>query len=75
MELKQLYALYYNDLYRYLYSLSKNHADAEDLLQETFAKAYIVLLSLGLWGLGISIFIGVFVMTIFVLGWTIVPFP
>ena len=31
--------------------------------------------SLGLWGLGISIFIGVFVMTIFVLGWTIVPFP
>lgn len=31
--------------------------------------------TLGLWGLGISIFIGVFVMTIFVLGWTIVPFP
>ena len=31
--------------------------------------------SLGLWGLGISIFIGVFIMTIFVLGWTIVPFP
>lgn len=31
--------------------------------------------SLGLWGLGISIFIGLFVFTIFVLGWTIVPFP
>ncbi|WP_079527212.1 sigma-70 family RNA polymerase sigma factor [Solibacillus isronensis] len=45
MELKQVYALYSNDLYRYLFSLSKNHADAEDLLQETFAKAYIVLLT------------------------------
>ncbi len=45
MELKQVYALYFNDLYRYLFSLSKNHADAEDLLQETFAKAYIVLLT------------------------------
>lgn len=31
--------------------------------------------SLGLWGLGISIFIGVFMLTIFVLGWAIVPFP
>lgn len=45
MELKQVYALYFNDLYRYLYSLSRNHADAEDLLQETFAKAHIVLLA------------------------------
>lgn len=45
MELKQVYALYFNDLYCYLYSLSRNHADAEDLLQETFAKAHIVLLT------------------------------
>lgn len=45
MKLKQVYELYFNDLYRYLYSLSRNHADAEDLLQETFAKAHIVLLT------------------------------
>ncbi|MEK3981370.1 sigma-70 family RNA polymerase sigma factor [Psychrobacillus sp. FSL K6-2836] len=45
MELEQIYALHFNDLYRYLYSLSRNHAEAEDLLQETFAKAHIVLLT------------------------------
>lgn len=31
--------------------------------------------SLGFWGLGLSIYIGLFVAVIFVLGWTIVPFP
>ncbi|MFC7686360.1 hypothetical protein [Ureibacillus sp. GCM10028918] len=31
--------------------------------------------SLGLWGLGLSIYLGLFVAVIFVLGWTIVPFP
>ncbi|MDI2586191.1 sigma-70 family RNA polymerase sigma factor [Psychrobacillus sp. NEAU-3TGS] len=45
MDLEQIYALHFNDLYRYLYSLSKNHAEAEDLLQETFAKAHIALLT------------------------------
>ncbi|MFB5089607.1 sigma-70 family RNA polymerase sigma factor [Psychrobacillus sp. PGGUH221] len=45
MDLEQIYALHFNDLYRYLYSLSRNHAEAEDLLQETFAKAHIALLT------------------------------
>jgi len=45
MDLEQVYTLYFNDLYRYLYSLSRNHAEAEDLLQETFTKAHIVLLA------------------------------
>ena len=31
--------------------------------------------SLGFWGLGLSIYVGLFVFVIFVLGWTIVPFP
>jgi len=31
--------------------------------------------SLGFWGLGLSIYLGLFVAVIFVLGWTIVPFP
>ncbi len=33
-----------NDIYRYLYSLTKNHSAAEDLLQDTFIKAHITLL-------------------------------
>lgn len=33
-----------NDIYRYLYSLTKNHTTAEDLLQDTFTKAHITLL-------------------------------
>jgi len=45
MDLEQVYTLYFNDLYRYLYSLSRNHAETEDLLQETFTKAHIVLLT------------------------------
>lgn len=31
--------------------------------------------SLGLWGLGLSIYLGLFIAVIFVLGWMIVPFP
>ncbi|MEK3981368.1 hypothetical protein MKY37_20355 [Psychrobacillus sp. FSL K6-2836] len=31
--------------------------------------------TLGFWGLSISIFLGLFVVTIFGLGWTINPFP
>ena len=45
MNLEQVYTLYFNDLYRYLYSLTRNHVEAEDLLQETFTKAHIVLLT------------------------------
>ncbi|WP_077617581.1 sigma-70 family RNA polymerase sigma factor [Bacillus sinesaloumensis] len=45
MDLEQMFSLYFNDLYRYLFSLSKNHAETEDLIQETFTKAHITLLS------------------------------
>src|SRR5690606_1875713 len=45
MDLEQIYLLYFNDLYRYLFSLTKNHTETEDLIHETFTKAHIVLLS------------------------------
>ncbi|MFC4411613.1 sigma-70 family RNA polymerase sigma factor [Chungangia koreensis] len=45
MEIEEIYITYVNDLYRYLFSLTKHHAEAEDLLQETFTKAYIALLT------------------------------
>lgn len=45
MDLEQIYLLYFHDLYRYLFSLTRNHAETEDLIQETFTKAHIVLLS------------------------------
>ena len=48
LELEQIYRDYMNDLYRYLYSLTHHHALAEDLLQETFAKAHITLLGGGI---------------------------
>ena len=44
MELETIYITYMNDIYRYLYSLTKNHNAAEDLLQDTFTKAHITLL-------------------------------
>lgn len=31
--------------------------------------------SLGLWGLGLGLYLGLFVAVIFILGWTIHPFP
>lgn len=31
--------------------------------------------SLGLWGLGLGVFLGLFVVVMFVLGWTVSPFP
>lgn len=45
MDLEKIYLLYFHDLYRYLFSLTQNHAETEDLVQETFTKAHIVLLS------------------------------
>ncbi|GGA90776.1 sigma-70 family RNA polymerase sigma factor [Ornithinibacillus halotolerans] len=45
MDLEQIYVMYFNDLYRYLFSLTRNHAETEDLLQETFIKAHIALLA------------------------------
>ncbi|MCM3570675.1 sigma-70 family RNA polymerase sigma factor [Neobacillus mesonae] len=41
MELDQAYRENVNDLYRYLYSLAKNHHIAEDLVQEAFYRAYV----------------------------------
>ena len=44
MELETIYITYMNDIYRYLYSLTKNHTLAEDVLQDAFTKAHITLL-------------------------------
>jgi len=41
VELDQAYQEYVNDLYRYLFSLSKDHFIAEDLVQEAFYRAYL----------------------------------
>ncbi|OCA87529.1 RNA polymerase subunit sigma [Bacillus sp. FJAT-27225] len=43
MELDEVYRVYVKDLYRYLFSLSKDHHAAEDLVQEAFYRAYIQL--------------------------------
>jgi RNA polymerase sigma-70 factor, ECF subfamily len=43
LDLDEAYQVYVNDLYRYLYSLSKDHFTAEDLVQEAFYRAYIQL--------------------------------
>ncbi|MGE7112964.1 sigma-70 family RNA polymerase sigma factor [Lysinibacillus sp. NPDC047702] len=45
MDIEQLYLSYIKDIYRYLYSLCKNTVVAEDLMQDTFYKAHITLLS------------------------------
>ncbi|HHY22431.1 MAG TPA: RNA polymerase sigma factor [Bacilli bacterium] len=39
--IESIYQLYMQDLYRYLLSLCRNKHVAEDLLQDTFYKAYI----------------------------------
>jgi RNA polymerase sigma-70 factor, ECF subfamily len=43
VQLDEVYELYMNDLYRYLFSLSKDHYVAEDLVQEAFYRAYMTL--------------------------------
>ncbi len=43
VQLEDVYEHYMNDLYRYLYSLSKDHHIAEDLVQEAFYRAYLTL--------------------------------
>ncbi len=40
-EWKTIYELYYKPMYIYALSLTGNRQDAEDLLQETFVKAYL----------------------------------
>ncbi|UQZ35271.1 RNA polymerase subunit sigma-24 [Paenibacillus sp. PK3_47] len=37
------YQSYVHDIYRYLYALSRDHHLAEDLMQETFYRAYLYL--------------------------------
>lgn len=43
MDLDEAFEAYVDDLYRYLFSLSKNHHTTEDLVQETFYRAYLQL--------------------------------
>src|SRR5699024_5490568 len=43
MNLDDLYQYYFNDIYRFLLSLSHDHHTAEDLVQETFFRAYLYL--------------------------------
>ena len=39
MELDEVYKQYFNDIYRYVYSLSGNSSISEEITQETFFKA------------------------------------
>lgn len=43
MNIDDLYEYYFYDIYRFLLSLTNNHHTAEDLLQETFFRAYLYL--------------------------------
>ena len=38
-DFEEVYAKYFNDVYKYVFSLSKNESIAEDITQETFFKA------------------------------------
>ena len=39
MDIEKIYKLYFKDVYRYLYSISKNASLAEDITQDCFFKA------------------------------------
>ncbi|MBS4200910.1 sigma-70 family RNA polymerase sigma factor [Bacillus sp. FJAT-49732] len=39
--LESIYQFYFKDIYRFLLSLCRNHHTAEDLVQETFLRAYL----------------------------------
>jgi RNA polymerase sigma-70 factor, ECF subfamily len=41
--LEEIFRLYMNDIYRYLYSFCRDHHLAEELVQETFYRAYLSL--------------------------------
>ncbi|MCD8510489.1 MAG: sigma-70 family RNA polymerase sigma factor [Bacillus sp. (in: Bacteria)] len=43
VDLEEIYKLYMNDLFHYVFSLTKNQQWAEDVVQETFYRAYIYL--------------------------------
>lgn len=40
VDLEKIYSMYVQNLYRYVYSLCKNKTLAEDIVQETFYRAY-----------------------------------
>ncbi|WP_270164825.1 sigma-70 family RNA polymerase sigma factor [Paenibacillus sp. SYP-B4298] len=46
-ELDSIYKQYIQDVYRYLLSLSGDHHTAEDLVQDTFYRAYLYLEGIG----------------------------
>lgn len=41
MNIDELYADYFNDIYRFVFSLTKNKSLTEDIVQETFIRAYL----------------------------------
>lgn len=41
MNIEDLYAQYFNDVYHFVLSLTKNSALTEDIVQETFTRAYL----------------------------------
>ena len=41
MDINELYAEYFNDVYRFIFSLTKNKSLTEDIVQETFTRAYL----------------------------------
>lgn len=43
MNVDQIYRLYMKDIYLYLYRLTRNEKQAEDLTQDTFTRAYLFL--------------------------------
>src|SRR5690625_7751183 len=45
MNIDQLYAAYFNDIYRFVFSLTKNRSLTDDIVQETFTRASLNLVS------------------------------
>lgn len=41
MNIDELYTKYFNDVYRFVFSLTKNKSITEDIVQETFTRAYL----------------------------------
>ncbi|MEB6549739.1 sigma-70 family RNA polymerase sigma factor [Heyndrickxia sporothermodurans] len=41
MNIEELYAEYFNDIYKFVFSLTKNSALTDDIVQETFTRAYL----------------------------------